>query len=407
MTGKKIDVVLAANIFEHVLSLKMAQAPAIGRHPRQSDARFRFGARILHLRHRGLGDRSAVRASCSSPCCSSIAGPLAWIPLVMLPIMIAVGFLLQRPLDRAMKRLQAESAARHGVLVEIAHPASRPCARPAPKRACRPRWERSVAATARSGEDVHFWSSLALNASRHRAAGHHPADGGHRRVSDPRRQALGRRAGRRHHAGGPRAGADRRHRRRHHPRDADLHRAAARSTASWRSSASGRPTESTSRARSTRAASPSTTSPSSIRTAPDNALEKVSFQIEPGERVGIIGRVGSGKTTVGRLLDRLLRPAGGQHPDRRRRHPPIRSGRPARRHRLRAAGHRSVLRQAARQHRARQARRRPTTRCSRPRDSPASKASSPVIRSATTCRSPRAAAACPAARSRPSASRAS
>src|SRR5262249_48985304 len=30
---------------------------------------------------------------------------------------------------------------------------------------------------------------------------------------------------------------------------------------------------------------------------PDNALEKVSFKIEAGERVGIIGRIGSGKTT--------------------------------------------------------------------------------------------------------------
>ena len=39
-----------------------------------------------------------------------------------------------------------------------------------------------------------------------------------------------------------------------------------------------------------------------IRTRPGNALEKVSFKIEGGERVGIIGRVGSGKTTVGRLL---------------------------------------------------------------------------------------------------------
>ena len=33
-----------------------------------------------------------------------------------------------------------------------------------------------------------------------------------------------------------------------------------------------------------------------------NALEKVSFKVVPGERVGVIGRIGSGKTTVGRLL---------------------------------------------------------------------------------------------------------
>jgi ATP-binding cassette subfamily C protein LapB len=28
MTGKKIDVVLAANIFEHIMSLKLSQRPA-------------------------------------------------------------------------------------------------------------------------------------------------------------------------------------------------------------------------------------------------------------------------------------------------------------------------------------------------------------------------------------------
>jgi ATP-binding cassette subfamily C protein LapB len=36
--------------------------------------------------------------------------------------------------------------------------------------------------------------------------------------------------------------------------------------------------------------------------APGKALDKVTFKIQGGERVGIIGRVGSGKTTVGRLL---------------------------------------------------------------------------------------------------------
>jgi ATP-binding cassette, subfamily C, bacterial LapB len=32
--------------------------------------------------------------------------------------MIVVGLILQRPLNRAVKRLEAESSARHGVLVE-------------------------------------------------------------------------------------------------------------------------------------------------------------------------------------------------------------------------------------------------------------------------------------------------
>jgi ATP-binding cassette subfamily C protein LapB len=43
----------------------------------------------------------------------------------------------------------------------------------------------------------------------------------------------------------------------------------------------------------------------------ESALEKVSFKIEPGERVAIIGRVGSGKTTVGRLLSGFYEPREG------------------------------------------------------------------------------------------------
>jgi ATP-binding cassette subfamily C protein LapB len=46
--------------------------------------------------------------------------------------------------------------------------------------------------------------------------------------------------------------------------------------------------------------------------AATNALDNVSFRIEPGERVGIVGRVGSGKTTVGRLITEFYDPAEGQ-----------------------------------------------------------------------------------------------
>lgn len=40
-------------------------------------------------------------------------------------------------------------------------------------------------------------------------------------------------------------------------------------------------------------------------------LDGVSFTIKPGERVGIIGRIGSGKSTVARLIMGLYDPAGG------------------------------------------------------------------------------------------------
>jgi len=41
------------------------------------------------------------------------------------------------------------------------------------------------------------------------------------------------------------------------------------------------------------------------------ALREFSLKVEPGERIGIIGRIGSGKTTLGRLIARLYVPSEG------------------------------------------------------------------------------------------------
>jgi ATP-binding cassette, subfamily C, bacterial LapB len=46
--------------------------------------------------------------------------------------------------------------------------------------------------------------------------------------------------------------------------------------------------------------------------AAEDALTNVSFSIKPGERVGVIGRVGSGKTTVGRMLVGFYDPGEGR-----------------------------------------------------------------------------------------------
>jgi len=41
-------------------------------------------------------------------------------------------------------------------------------------------------------------------------------------------------------------------------------------------------------------------------------INGLSFSVRPGEKIGIIGRIGSGKTTLGRLLDGLFAPAAGR-----------------------------------------------------------------------------------------------
>jgi len=47
-------------------------------------------------------------------------------------------------------------------------------------------------------------------------------------------------------------------------------------------------------------------------TAEHFVLDQVSFTISPGEKVGIIGRIGSGKTTIGRLLVNFYEPTEGE-----------------------------------------------------------------------------------------------
>lgn len=163
LTGKKIDVVLASNIFEHVLSIKMANRPTsvgiLANQMRDFDS-----VRDFFTSGTVIAATDLLFAFIFIGILFIIAGPLAWIPLLMLPIVVGTGIILQKPLDRAMKRLQAESSARHGVLVESLSGIETVRAAGAESR-MQMVWERSVAATARSGEDVHFWSTLALTIS--------------------------------------------------------------------------------------------------------------------------------------------------------------------------------------------------------------------------------------------------
>src|SRR5208282_2703148 len=46
--------------------------------------------------------------------------------------------------------------------------------------------------------------------------------------------------------------------------------------------------------------------------SPTPAIKDISFTIEPGQMVGIVGRSGSGKTTITRLIQGLYLPSEGR-----------------------------------------------------------------------------------------------
>jgi ATP-binding cassette subfamily C protein LapB len=308
MTGKKLDVVLAADIFEHVMALKMSQRPTsvgiIANQLRDFDSVKEFFTSGTVVSATDL-----LFAVVFIAVLFVIGGPLAYIPLVILPLMIIIGLALQRPLDRAMRRLQGESAARHGVLVEslVGVEAVRAVGGEARMQTA---WERSVAATARSGEDVHFWSSLALTAASSAqqltsflmiAVGVFLILDG--KLSVGALVAANMLAGR---VLAPIAGIA-----------AVITRATQTFTSlkaieRLMSLERERPPERTYIARKIATGAITFNNVTfKYPNAAESALEHVSFSIRAGERVGVIGRVGSGKTTVGKLLVGFYEPAEG------------------------------------------------------------------------------------------------
>ena len=309
VTGKSIDVILAANIFEHVMAIKLAKRPAsvgiLANQMREFDS-----VRDFFTSGSVVSAIDLIFAVLFVGVLFIIAGPLALIPLVMLPVMVIVGLALQRPLDRAMKRLQVESAARHGVLVESLSGLETVRATGAEAR-MQTAWERSVAATARSGEAVHFWASLALTSAN--SAQQLTSllmvvlgvflilDG---QLTMGALVAANMLAGR---VLAPIAG---------------IASVITRGTQTFTSLKAIDRIMSLERERSpdrsyvSRKIEDGRISFEDVSfTYPNSttkALERVTFKIAAGEKIGIIGRVGSGKTTVGRLLLGFYEPQDGR-----------------------------------------------------------------------------------------------
>lgn len=117
VAGKKLDVVLSANIFERVLGIRMASRPAS------------VGAFASNLQ-----EFEAFREFVTSATITTvvdlpfvvlfiavmfwIGGPLAWVSVAAVPLIVGFGLLLQFPLARVVKESSRLASQRQAMLIE-------------------------------------------------------------------------------------------------------------------------------------------------------------------------------------------------------------------------------------------------------------------------------------------------
>jgi ATP-binding cassette subfamily C protein LapB len=159
--GKIADIKLAGRIFEQVLGIRMAARPASA------------GAFASNLREfeslRDFFTSASLVTLVDLPfvlffvvIVAWIGGPIALVPAIAVPLVIGVGLLLQLPLNRVVRRTFKETAQKHGVLVESINGLETIKSIGAEGRMQR-NWEQFVSSTARSGMRARFLSALGVN----------------------------------------------------------------------------------------------------------------------------------------------------------------------------------------------------------------------------------------------------
>jgi ATP-binding cassette subfamily C protein LapB len=159
--GRVADIKLAGRIFEQVLGIRMAARPASA------------GAFASQLREfetlRDFFTSATVTTLVDLPFVAFfvaivwlIGGPVALIPAAAIPLVIGVGLLIQIPLNRLVRRTFREGAQKHGILVETIAGLETVKSIGAEGRMQRA-WERFVAATAASANRSRLLSSITVN----------------------------------------------------------------------------------------------------------------------------------------------------------------------------------------------------------------------------------------------------
>jgi ATP-binding cassette subfamily C protein LapB len=117
MAGRKIDLIVGSLLFRQTLSLRMEHRPdsagAYAHHLAQIEqVREFFASASLSA----LSDLPFIVVFVAM--CFIIGGPLGWVPALAVPVLLGIAVMIQGALRRALARHMAQSADLHGVLVE-------------------------------------------------------------------------------------------------------------------------------------------------------------------------------------------------------------------------------------------------------------------------------------------------
>lgn len=306
-TGRRVDMAVAGRIFDHIMMMKHAYRPAS------------TGAAANQIR-----DLDSVRDVLTSSTVVAatdflfigiflwvmwiLVGPLAYVPAAAVPVVIVATALLQMPLSRALATSQNDVARRQALLVETL--TSLESVKVSGSESwLRRSWDRAVAAASRSTTRARFWANFASSFTGlvHQSVSIAIVVWGVFLVLDGQISvgaliAANILAGR---VLAPLNNIAQTLARLHHARTALRGLNSLMATETENQSGSRDFVDGGTDA--IRFDRLSFSYPDAV--AP--ALEDVSFAIRSGERVGIIGRVGSGKSTAVRLIAGLYEPDTG------------------------------------------------------------------------------------------------
>ncbi|MBG6159070.1 ATP-binding cassette subfamily C protein LapB [Labrenzia sp. EL_159] len=160
-TGRRVDMAVAGRMFDHFLRLKMAARPAS------------TGGVANQVR-----DLDSVRDALTSSTVIAatdllfigifvwvmwfLVGPLAWVPAFAVPVVIAVTGLVQVPLSRALSESQSDAARRQSILVETVS-SLETIKVSGGESWFRRAWDRAVAAASRSTTRARYWANVAAS----------------------------------------------------------------------------------------------------------------------------------------------------------------------------------------------------------------------------------------------------